>query len=123
VFVDSGSGWIRAYSPAMDKFYNLSPLSEWGPGGDVFQHPATIYNPEKRGWTCIATYSQATADQKWSANQIFMIEIADTNRRIVRISPNYNIWWKGDKNKSYFGEGFASFDYAGNNIYWGANWM
>src|SRR5690606_14665741 len=87
------------------------------------QHPASQYNPARRGWIAIATYSRYGPADFWAANQIYLLEITEDRPRIVRLSPTFTDYWKGDKTASYYGESFASFNPAGDRIYWGTNWL
>ncbi len=85
-----------------------------GWGGST--HMGRFYDPAVSGWFFISTYGGG-AD--WSRGQLMMVEIkqASEGPRLLRVSPTLNAY------QDYWSEAFASLDFTGTRIYWGANWM
>jgi hypothetical protein len=106
---------IEMLNPATGEITALLHQSEWG--GDVGQHLATSGIP---GWILMSTYGPVTPDQKWSGQQLFLLELCKAPR-IVRLGPTYCAWAGDSKTSSYFCEAFASANRGGTHIHWGAN--
>jgi len=122
VYQVNTNDWYCAFNPENQQLINIMHMSEtgWGFG----QHIGRITNPNKKGWAIFSSY--CIDDSTWSYNQIFLLEILHHKRhpRIWRIAPTYNSRWvNGSDVGGYFAEAFAGIDHAGNNIYWGGNWM
>jgi len=122
VYQDNTNDWYCAFNPENQQLINIMHMSEagWGFG----QHIGRITNPKKKGWALFSSY--CADESTWSYNQIFLLEIMPHERRprIWRISPTYSSRWvNGSDVGGYFAEAFAGIDHAGNNIYWGGNWM
>jgi len=122
VYQDNATDWFSAYNPVTNKTINIINMKEMGYG--LGQHMARISNPNKKGWLLMGTYTCSV--DSWAYNQIFMLEIkpAIEKPRIWRLASTNNSWCGAGTTKvqRYFSEAFANIDYAGNNVYWGANW-
>lgn len=123
VYQDNKTDWFCAFNPGTRKLTKILHMSETG--WPIGQHMGRVYTSNKKGWLLWASYS---ADRTyWSSEQLMMIEILPQAQhpRIWRLGTQCNTWgWPGgSKIIWYFAEAFASLDYSGNNVYWGANWM
>jgi hypothetical protein len=118
VFQDNTNDWYSAFNPETRERIDILHMSETG--WTFNQHMGRIYNPEKKGWLLMSSYSEE--NDSWANNQIFILEIkshaAVPKPRIWRIASTFNKY-----NGDYFTEAFACMSPDGNNIYWGANWM
>jgi hypothetical protein len=84
----------------------------WGTG----THMGRIYMPHVRGWFFLSTYGGSS--DGWASDQLMFIEIkhVDDGPRLWRVTPTLNEY------TDYWSEAFASVDFHGMNVYWGANW-
>jgi hypothetical protein len=85
-------------------------------GWGASNHMGRIYDANVRGWFFMSTYG---GGEPWSADQLLMIELkaeAD-GPRLLRISHTLNTY------EDYWSEAFASLDFSGTRIFWGANWI
>jgi hypothetical protein len=82
----------------------------WGTGS----HFGRVYLSHVTGWLFISTYGGDT----WASDQLFFVELVpiEDSPRIFRVAPTLNEY------TDYWSEAFASLDFHGLNVYWGANW-
>jgi hypothetical protein len=104
---------------------NLCYQGDLGWDGSNLLHTAPGIT--KKGWGFVSTYSRLSegGNNHWSDNQIFAIELDETNEcgtatepRIWRLSFTQNM-----PNESYYyNQPNAQMNLAGTKLWWGANW-
>ncbi len=114
VYQNESNDSVSYAEPATGTVHTIIPGSTFCPTGSCPDVHFSGHNYTKPGWALLSTYSTKGL---WSDNQIFAVEIKESGR-VWRLADS--MAYRPDSN--YFKQGWATWDWTGNYVYWGNDW-